>query len=102
LIDRIDKIDEVSINFWDNKPRLSLAGVQDKLPVIYKNGSFALADGNFSSTHILKFQTKRYQNIVLNEYFSLELAKACKIDVAKAKILKLDKHLVLLIDRFDM
>ncbi len=101
LIDRIDKIDEVSINFWDNKPRLSLAGVQDKLPVIYKNGSFALADGNFSSTHILKFQTKRYQNIVLNEYFCLKLAKSCKIEVANAQILKLDKHLVLLIERFD-
>ena len=101
LIKRVKEIDEISINFWDNKPRLSLAGVQDKLPVIYKDGKFGLADGKLSSTHILKFQTKRYQNIVLNEYLCLNLAKHCGLKVTNCEILKLDSELVLLVERFD-
>jgi len=65
LIARIDEIESKSIIIWDKKPRLSLAGVQEKLPVLLKDGVLGLADGSLSSTHILKFQTKKNTHIVI-------------------------------------
>ncbi len=101
LIDKIENIENKSIAIWDNKPRLSLAGVQDKLAVIKKDNKIGLADGSLSSTHILKFQTKRYSNIVLNEFFCMNLAKSCNIDSANCNIKRFKNHLVLEVKRFD-
>ena len=59
LANRIYNIEKNSIVIWDKKERLSLAGVQEKLPVIIKDGLIGLGDGSLSSTHIMKFQTKK-------------------------------------------
>ena len=73
---RIDEIESKSITIWDQKQRLSLAGVQEKLPVLYREGQLGLADGTLSSTHILKFQTQRTEHIVINEYYCMTLSTA--------------------------
>ena len=49
LTQRIDEIESKSIIIWDKKQRLSLAGVQEKLPVLLKDGELGLADGALSS-----------------------------------------------------
>lgn len=56
---RIKQRKEIPIEVWEGKPRLSVAGVQEKLPVAIINGQYGLADGNLASTHILKFDKKR-------------------------------------------
>ena len=66
---RITDIDKKSITIWDKKVRLSLAGIQAKLPLFINEGKMGLADGSLASTNILKFQTKKYSNIVINEFF---------------------------------
>jgi len=54
---------------WDDKPRLSVSGVQDKLNVfVTVKGEIGLADGALCSTHILKFERQKSLNLVLNEY----------------------------------
>ena len=101
LADRIEKIEEKSIVIWDKKERLSLAGVQEKLPVIIKDGKIGLGDGKLCSTHILKFQTKKHSNIVLNEYFCMRLAKKIGLNVADVELRYFGKYPTLLVKRFD-
>ena len=101
LTQRIDVIESKSIIIWDKKQRLSLAGVQEKLPVLLKDGELGLADGSLSSTHILKFQTKRNENIILNEYFCMSLAKEAGLMVAEVSLRKYNEHPVLIVERFD-
>ena len=101
LYERIATIEEQSITLWDQKQRLSLAGVQEKLPVIIKNTQIGLGDGSLSSTHIMKFQTKKHANIVLNEFFCMSLAQAIHLNVAQVQLHRVREYPVLMVQRFD-
>jgi len=101
LANRITNIEESSIVIWDKKERLSLAGVQEKLPVIIKNGQIGLGDGLLSSTHIMKFQTAKHENIVVNELFCMKLAKKINLNVAEVELYRFKEHPVLIVKRFD-
>ena len=100
LAQRIKNRKEISISVWDNKPRLSIAGIQEKLPITKLNGKYGFGDGKLSSTHILKFE-KNGENLVLNEYLSLHLARIAGLDVAKAEIKYFENEQVLEVERFD-
>jgi len=101
LTQRIDEIESKSIIIWDKKQRLSLAGIQEKLPVLLNDEELGLADGGLSSTHILKFQTKRNENIIVNEYFCMSLAKEAGLMVAEVSVRKYGEHPVIMVERFD-
>lgn len=83
--------------------RLSLAGVQAKLPVWYDNGAFAIPVGG-PSTHILKPPIPdpegRLGGSVHNEAFVMRLARAAGLPVAAVTIVDLDPQ-VLLVKRYD-
>jgi len=81
--------------------RLSLAGAQNKLPVIYKNQSIALPLGKTASSHILKPDNQHIPNLVINEAFCMKLAKACKLPVAEVELRKIQNQTILLIERYD-
>lgn len=89
-----------SIAMWDGKARLSVAGVQDKLPISIIDGEFGFGEGDLASTHILKFE-KNEENIVFNEYLSLQLASKAGLKVANASIISIEDQEVLLVERFD-
>ncbi len=101
LSERIEQLESRSIAIWDKKVRLSLAGVQAKLPVIIKDEKIGLGDGRLSSTHIMKFQTKKYLHIVVNEFFCMTLAKKIGLKVAKVELKRFGEYPTLLIERFD-
>jgi serine/threonine-protein kinase HipA len=101
LTSRIKVADPMQLIIWDGKPRLSVAGVQDKLPIIYHNGEYSFGEGKLASTHILKFDTQRQRHIVLNEYICMKLAKEVGLEVAEVEIQRFDKIPALLIKRFD-
>lgn len=102
LTQRILNKDNVNITLWDKKPRLSIAGVQDKLPlVVLENNTYGLGEGKIASTHILKFERKDDINLVLNEYFCMKLARLCGLNVAEVEIKKFDTQNVLFVKRFD-
>jgi len=98
---RIEQLESRSIAIWDKNVRLSLAGVQAKLPIIIRNSKMGLANGTLSSTHIMKFQTKKHLNIVINELFCMSLAQKIGLNVAKVELKRLGNYPTLLIKRFD-
>jgi serine/threonine-protein kinase HipA len=100
LKERVSKKDVQSIILWDEELRLSLAGVQEKLAVTIIDGVIGLGEGDICSTHILKFNRKN-ENVILNEYLSLQLAKAVGINVAEVEYKKLRSENVLYVERFD-
>lgn len=81
--------------------RLSLAGAQDKLPVVFQDGRIGLPRFNSPSSHILKPTIAGVDGSVFNEGFCLALADALKLDAAKASIHQADGRHYLLVARYD-
>ena len=99
---RLDTRDEYSLIIWDGKPRLSMAGVQDKINVaINSEGQMGFGEGKLSSTHILKFEKRKLSHLVINEYVTMQLARECGIHVSKVELMRYGKYPALLIERFD-
>ena len=81
--------------------RLSLAGAQDKLPVVVKDEQIGLPLLNTPSSHILKPAIPLLEGTVCNESFCLALAKELKLDVAEAVIRQTTRQPYLLVKRYD-
>jgi serine/threonine-protein kinase HipA len=97
---RIESKDEEPISIWDKKLRLSVSGVQEKLPISLIGSKMGFGEGDLCSTHILKFN-RRGENIILNEYISLKLCKEIGINVANVEYKAVGKENVLYVQRFD-
>ena len=101
LAERISQRQNVTIAVWDGKPRLSVAGVQDKLPLLIRaDGQMGFGEGELASTHILKFGTARALHLVINEYVCMQLAKGLKLPVADVSLARFGEP-VLVVRRFD-
>lgn len=101
LAKRICQRKNLSIAVWDGKPRLSVAGVQDKLPLLIRaDGQMGFGEGELASTHILKFGTDLTLHLVINEYVCMQLAKAVKLPVAEVELVRFGEP-VLVVRRFD-
>ncbi len=102
LIERLDNKEAFGLLTWDNKPRLSVAGVQDKLNVFIDNaGNIGFGDGSLCSTHILKFEKKSCANLVLNEFFCMKLSSAIGLPTADVAFRRFGPHPALIVKRFD-
>ncbi|WP_275789465.1 type II toxin-antitoxin system HipA family toxin [Pararhizobium gei] len=81
---------------------MSLAGVQDKLPVyIGDDGKIAIPVDGTPSTHILKPDIKRLAGSVQNEAFCMTLAKLCGLETAEVTTGRAGKRDYLLVKRYD-
>ena len=81
--------------------RLSLAGAQDKLPVVFDGERIGLPLEGAPSSHILKPAIHAVEDSVINEGFCMALAEAMQLKPAKARIhLVLDRPF-LLVERYD-
>ena len=82
--------------------RLSLAGAQDKLPVIATDdGRIGLPLNGAPSTHILKPAITGVDGSVFNEAFCMTLASALKLNVALVRIQRVADRQFLLVQRYD-
>jgi len=99
LVERLQQRKDMSL--WDGKFRLSVAGVQSKLNVYMKDKKLFLAEGEYASTHILKFAPKDHPTLVQNEHFCMQLARAAGLDAAQTDLLPLGEYTALLVERFD-
>jgi len=81
--------------------RLSLAGAQDKLPVVFDGTQIGLPRKGAPSSHILKPAIRNLTDTVINEGFCLALADAMGLKPAKAQIHSLFGHQFLLVERYD-
>jgi serine/threonine-protein kinase HipA len=80
---------------------MSLAGVQDKLPVALADGRIAVPVNGTPSTHIIKPDSTRLPGNVHNEAFCLKLASLVGLDAATVTTGRAGKRLYLLVDRYD-
>ena len=97
----IDKLPERPLLAGEEGIRLSLAGAQDKLPVLAIDGRIALPLHGAPSSHILKPAIRRITDSVHNEGFCLALAKAIDLDAAAADIRDARGRPYLLVERYD-
>jgi serine/threonine-protein kinase HipA len=85
--------------------RLSLAGAQDKLPVVLENDELFLPLGRTASTHILKLPNREFRGLVDNEHFLLELSHEVGLPTVRSRRWELptgsDPAHALLVERFD-
>ncbi len=81
--------------------RLSLAGAQDKLPVLVVDNEVALPLHGAPSSHILKPRIRRFRDTVHNEAFCLMLAGRLGFHVVPAEVRRAKDEPFLLIERYD-
>jgi len=81
--------------------RLSLAGAQDKLPVIVHGDGLCLPLGDTPSTHILKPEPDRFPGLVANEIFCMTLARAVGLNVPTTEYRLVGEKPCILVRRYD-
>ena len=70
----------------EHRPRLSLAGAQDKCPVLLKDGHYFLPEREAPSSHILKFEVRDYRHLPAYETFTTLLAKQIGLPVVNIEL----------------
>jgi len=85
----------------DDGVAMSLAGAQDKLPVVLSDGVFAIPVNGAASTHILKPDNSRLPGSVQNEALCMVLARRCGLDVADVTTGNAGGRSYLLVTRYD-
>lgn len=81
--------------------RLSLAGAQDKLAVCLQGSTISLPLGAAPSTHILKPNVERFEGVVFDEAFCMQLAAAAGLPAAPVEIRRVGDLDFLLVERYD-
>jgi serine/threonine-protein kinase HipA len=81
--------------------RLSLAGAQDKLPVLVDGERIGLPLNGAPSSHILKPAIPLLDDSVFNEGFCMALGAASKLGVAPTRIRQIADRVFLLVARYD-
>ena len=81
--------------------RLSLAGAQDKVAVRIEGNEISLPLGGAPSTHILKPAVERFEGVVFNEAFCMQLAARVGLPAAKVETRSVEGIEYLLVERYD-
>ena len=85
----------------NNELRLSLAGAQNKIPLLYRNGAFHAPKGNAPSNHILKIASKSFPDLIENEYVCMKLAEKVGLLVPETFIWRDNGQKAIVIERYD-
>ncbi len=102
LSSRIDNLPQAPLNQRQRK-RMSLAGAQHKMLVIYHQGQLLEPAGQMPSTHILKpehSQPELYPFTCRNEWFVMTLASRCGLPVPPVDIIYVPQA-AYIVKRFD-
>jgi serine/threonine-protein kinase HipA len=85
----------------DERPRLSLAGAQDKCPVLVRDDRYFLPQGEAPSSHILKFELADYRHLPAYETFTTQLAAAIGLPVVDIALRAVGRTRYAQIARYD-
>ena len=94
---RISQKTKIPLILSGNRIRLSLAGAENKVPVLFRNGKYYLPVGSAASSHIIKATDE----FVDNEFICNRLAHYCGLSVPEMKTVDFDGKPALLITRYD-
>jgi serine/threonine-protein kinase HipA len=83
--------------------RISLAGAQNKLPVVPRDGMYLVpADYSFAATtHIIMVPSGGFRDVQCNEAFCMNLAKATGLPEANTQIIDIAGSDAILVERYD-
>ncbi len=84
-----------------HRPRLSLAGAQNKCAVLIKKGKYWLPANDSPTSHILKFEMAGYRNVLLYETFTTLLAHNVQLPVCDVELRSISGANYILIERYD-
>ena len=101
LIAILDELPERPMLAGTDGLRLSLAGAQDKLPVISDGKRIGLPLNGVPSTHILKPAIRAVEDSVTNEGFCLVVAEAMRLNPARSRIHTVGDRRFLMVERYD-
>jgi serine/threonine-protein kinase HipA len=101
LVDILDTLPNRPMLAGRDGLRLSLAGAQQKLPVVLVNGRIALPEPGQPTTHILKPPIPRFAATTENEAFAMRLAAAVGLNVAAVEPRRVADRPFLLVERYD-
>lgn len=101
LVALLDQLPQRPLLTGQDEVRLSLAGAQNKVALYKGERGFALPLHESPSTHIIKPEIERFQNLVENEAYCLQLANACGLPSARAEPAQFGSHRCLLVERYD-
>lgn len=85
----------------NERPRLSLAGAQDKCPLLVRDGAYWLPKNESPSSHILKFELSDYRHLPAYETFTTLLAGAIGLLVVDIQLRSIADTHYALIERYD-
>jgi serine/threonine-protein kinase HipA len=85
----------------DDRPRLSLAGAQNKCPILLRDDGYFLPQGEAPSSHILKFELADYRHLPAYETFTTQLAAAIGLPVVNITLRSIGKTRYAQIARYD-
>lgn len=85
----------------DERPRLSLAGAQNKCPVLVGDDQYFLPQGESPSSHILKFELADYRHLPAYEVFTTRLAASVDLPVVDITLRSIGKTRYAQITRYD-
>ena len=85
----------------EERPRLSLAGAQDKCAIMYDQNQYFNPLGDAPSTHILKFESAEYRHLPLYETFTSALAKAVGLSIVDINLCEIRGKEYAQIQRYD-
>jgi serine/threonine-protein kinase HipA len=83
------------------RPRLSLAGAQDKCPVLLRDDHYFLPLKEAPSSHILKFELADYRHLPAYETFTTQLAANIGLPTVNIALCSIDDLPYALIERYD-
>jgi serine/threonine-protein kinase HipA len=101
LSDELDRLPSHPFLAGEEGVRLSLAGVQNKLPVFYDGGNYYIPEGVNPSSHIVKTAIAHLDNTVINETFCMSLAARVGLPVPAAQVVTIGGRHVFMVDRYD-
>jgi serine/threonine-protein kinase HipA len=85
----------------DEGVRLSLAGSQDKLPLLLEGSRLGITRGRPPSSHIIKVPLRMVEDMVANEAYCMALAASSDMAVAEAVPIAAGEQEGLLVRRYD-
>jgi serine/threonine-protein kinase HipA len=81
--------------------QFSLAGAQPKTALLLQKDRWGIPSGRIPTTHILKPPTGHFDGHAENEHICLKLARSLGMPVADTKVMRFEKEIAIIIERYD-
>ncbi len=97
----VDQLPDRPLMAGEQGLRLTLAGAQDKLPIIIVSNKIGLPLDGTPSTHILKPEPHNFPGLATNEVFCMTLARAVGLNTPPVEYRLMGNKPCLLVQRYD-